>query len=71
MHTGAISGDDDKLKAALGRIQELETQLKDVTTDRDRLQAALALQTASLSPEAKDNVAADTSAAESSAKEKK
>lgn len=71
VHTGAISGDDDKLKAALGRIQELETQLEEVTTDRDRLQAALALQTASLSPEAKDNVADDTSAAESSAKAKK
>ncbi|HHJ4263650.1 TPA: HI1506-related protein [Klebsiella pneumoniae] len=41
VHTGAISGDDDKLKAALERIQELETQLEDVTTDRDRLQAAL------------------------------
>ena len=56
---------------ALGRIQELETQLEDVTTDRDRLQAALALQTASLSPEAKDNAADDTAAAESSAKAKK
>ncbi|STX11666.1 Uncharacterised protein [Klebsiella pneumoniae] len=71
VHIGAVSGDDDKLKAALGRIQELEVQLAELTTDRDRLQAALALQTASLSPEAKDNAADDTAAAESSAKAKK
>ncbi|VUS84901.1 HI1506-related protein [Klebsiella spallanzanii] len=71
VHTGAVSGDDDKLKAAQGRIQELESQLEEVTTDRDRLQAALALQAASLAPEAKDNAADDAAVAESSAKTKK
>ncbi|HCU2117806.1 TPA: hypothetical protein OUI25_001239 [Klebsiella pneumoniae] len=71
VHLGPVSGDSDELKAALERIQELETQLEEVTTDRDRLQAALALQTASLSPEAKDNAADDTAAVDSSAKAKK
>lgn len=41
VHIGALSGDDDKLKAALGRVQELESRLEEVTTDRDRLQAEL------------------------------
>ncbi len=71
VHTGSISGDDDKLKAALGHVQELEGQLQEVTADRDRLQAALALRTASLSPEAKENPAEDTAAADTSAKAKK
>lgn len=68
VHLGPVSGDVDKLKAALGRVQELESQLEDVTTDRDRLQAALALKTVSLSPGEKDNAVDDTAAAESSAK---
>ena len=55
VHLGAVSGDDDKLKIAQGRIQELEavvlqlnddaaglkSQLAEVTADRDRLQEAL------------------------------
>jgi hypothetical protein len=32
VHLGAVSGDDDKLKAALGRIQELEASWR-LTTD--------------------------------------
>ncbi|EOV5856876.1 TPA: HI1506-related protein [Klebsiella quasipneumoniae] len=71
VHIGALSGDDDKLKAAQGRIQELEIQLEEVTTDRDRLQAALALQTASLSPAVEDNAADSAEAADSSPKAKK
>jgi hypothetical protein len=34
VHLGAVSGDDDKLKAALGRFRSW-IQLEDVTTDRD------------------------------------
>lgn len=82
VHLGPVSGDDDKLKAALGRVQELETvvlqlkedsvglmdQLVEMTADRDRLQAALALKTVSLSPGEKDSAVDDTAAAESSAK---
>ncbi|MCW9410983.1 HI1506-related protein [Klebsiella quasipneumoniae] len=85
VHLGAVSGDDDKLKIAQGRIKELEavvlqlnddaaglkSQLAEVTADRDRLQEALtAVGSASVS-EVKDNAADDTAAAESSAKAKK
>lgn len=82
VHIGAVSGDDDKLKAALGRVQELEAavlqlnddatglkaQLAGITADRDRLQAELVLQSARLSPEAPDNAADNIAAVESSAK---
>ncbi|HBY8541802.1 TPA: hypothetical protein MJC14_005940, partial [Klebsiella pneumoniae] len=57
-----VSGDDDKLKTALARIQELEVQLKDVTSDRDLLLVTLELQKASQSPAASDNAADDTTA---------
>ena len=62
VHLGAGSGDDDKLKTALARIQELEVQLKDVTSDRDLLLVTLELQKASQSPAASDNAADDTTA---------
>ncbi|HBV3344956.1 TPA: HI1506-related protein [Klebsiella variicola subsp. variicola] len=71
VHLGAVSGDDDKLKNALARIQELEVQLKDVTSDRDLLLVTLELQKASQSPEVKDNAADDTASADTTAKAKK
>lgn len=85
VHTGSISGDDDKLKTALGRIQELEavvqqlnddaaglkSQLDEMTTDRDRLQEALTTAGSTSVTEAKDNAADDTAAADTSAKTKK
>lgn len=85
VHLGAISGDDDKLKIAQGRIQELEavvlqlnddaaglkSQLAEVTADRDRLQEALTAAGSASVSEVKDNAADDTAAAESSAKAKK
>lgn len=85
VHTGAISGDDDKLKAALGRVQELETvvlqlkedsvglmdQLVEMTADRDRLQEALTAAGSPSDTEAKEIAADDTAAADSSAKAKK
>ncbi|CAH5594523.1 HI1506-related protein [Klebsiella pneumoniae] len=85
VHIGALSGDDDKLKAALGRVEELETvvlQLKDdsvglmaqlveMTADRDRLQEALTAAGSAPVSEVKENAADDTAAAESSAKAKK
>ncbi|WP_462150965.1 HI1506-related protein [Klebsiella pneumoniae] len=71
VHIGALSGDDDKLKAALGRVQELESQLEEVTTDRDRLQEALTAAGSASVTEAKDNAAEDTAAADTSAKAKK
>lgn len=84
VHIGAVSGDDDKLKNALGRIQELEavvqqlnddaaglkSQLDEMTADRDRLQEALTAAGSASVTEVKDN-AADTAVAESSAKTKK
>ncbi|SAX58925.1 Uncharacterised protein [Klebsiella variicola] len=85
VHLGAVSGDDDKLKIAQGRIQELEavvlqlnddaaglkTQLAEVTADRDRLQEALTAAGSASVSEVKENAADDTAAAESSAKAKK
>ncbi|VUS34190.1 HI1506-related protein [Klebsiella spallanzanii] len=85
VHIGALSGDDDKLKAALGRVEELETvvlQLKDdsvglmaqlveMTADRDRLQEALTAAGSASVSEAKENATDVTAAAESSAKAKK
>ena len=85
VHIGALSGDDDKLKAALGRVEELEAvilQLKDdsvglmaqlveMTADRDRLQEALTAAGSAPVSEVKENAADDTAAAESSAKAKK
>ncbi|EOV6201686.1 MULTISPECIES: HI1506-related protein [Klebsiella] len=85
VHLGAVSGDDDKLKIAQGRIQELEavvlqlnddaaglkSQLAEVTADRDRLQEALTAAGSASVSEVKDNAADDTAAAESSAKAKK
>lgn len=85
VHTGAISGDDDKLKAALGRVQELEAivlqlnddaaglkaQLAEITAGRDRLQEALTVAGSASVSEAKETAADDTAAAESSAKAKK
>ncbi|AZJ03489.1 MULTISPECIES: HI1506-related protein [Klebsiella pneumoniae complex] len=85
VHLGAVSGDDDKLKIAQGRIQELEavvlqlnddaaglkSQLAEVTADRDRLQEALAAAGSASVSEVKENAADDTAAAESSAKAKK
>lgn len=71
VHIGALSGDDDKLKAALGRVQELESQLEEVTADRDRLQEALTAAGSASVSEVKENAADDTAAAESSAKVKK
>lgn len=85
VHIGALSGDDDKLKAALGRVQELETvvlqlkedsvglmdQLVEMTADRDRLQEALTAAGSAPVSEVKENAADDTAAAESSAKAKK
>ncbi|AUV93367.1 MULTISPECIES: HI1506-related protein [Klebsiella] len=84
VHIGALSGDDDKLKAAQGRIQELETvalqlkedsvglmqQLLEVTADRDRLQAELTVSGSVPVPEVKDN-AADGTAGSASAPEAK
>lgn len=85
VHLGAVSGDDDKLKIAQGRIQELEavvlqlnddaaglkSQLAEVTADRDRLQEALTAAGSASVSEVKENSADDTAAAESSAKAKK
>ncbi|HDH1795883.1 TPA: hypothetical protein PIV86_005417, partial [Klebsiella quasipneumoniae subsp. similipneumoniae] len=85
VHIGALSGDDDKLKAALGRIQELEAvvlqlkedsvglmnQLVEMTADRDRLQEALTAAGSAPVSEVKENAVDDTAAAESSAKAKK
>lgn len=85
VHLGAVSGDDDKLKIAQGRIQELEavvlqlnddaaglkSQLAEVTADRDRLQEALTAAGSASVSEVKENAANDTAAAESSAKAKK
>lgn len=85
VHLGAVSGDDDKLKIAQGRIQELEavvlqlnddaaglkSQLAEVTADRDRLQEALTAAGSASVSEVKDNAADDTAAAESSAKAKR
>lgn len=85
VHLGAVSGDDDKLKIAQGRIQELEavvlqlnddaaglkSQLAEVTADRDRLQEALTAAGSASVSEVKENAADDTAAAEFSAKAKK
>lgn len=85
VHLGPVSGDDDKLKAALGRVQELETvvlqlkedsvglmdQLVEMTADRDRLQEALTAVGSPSDTEAKEIAADDTAAADSSAKAKK
>lgn len=85
VHLGAVSGDDDKLKIAQERIQELEavvlqlnddaaglkSQLAEVTADRDRLQEALTAAGSASVSEVKENAADDTAAAESSAKAKK
>ncbi|HBW3451745.1 TPA: hypothetical protein MEZ01_001798 [Klebsiella pneumoniae] len=85
VHLGPVSGDDDKLKAALGRVQELETvvlqlkedsvglmgQLVEMTADRDRLQEALTAAGSPSDTEAKEIAADDTAAADSSAKAKK
>ena len=85
VHLGAVSGDDDKLKIAQGRIQELEavvlqlnddaaglkSQLAEVTADRDRLQEALTAAGSASVSEVKEKAADDTAAAESSAKAKK
>ncbi|GAA6560564.1 MULTISPECIES: HI1506-related protein [Klebsiella pneumoniae complex] len=85
VHLGAVSGDDDKLKIAQGRIQELEavvlqlnddaaglkSQLAEVTADRDRLQEALTAAGSASVSEVKENAADDTAVAESSAKAKK
>ncbi|EOA8042395.1 HI1506-related protein [Klebsiella pneumoniae] len=85
VHLGAVSGDDDKLKIAQGRIQELEavvlqlnddaaglkSQLAEVTADRDRLQEALTAAGSASVSEVKENAADDTAAAKSSAKAKK
>ncbi|MDX6867431.1 hypothetical protein SJZ70_27950, partial [Klebsiella pneumoniae] len=85
VHLGTVSGDDDKLKIAQGRIQELEavvlqlnddaaglkSQLAEVTADRDRLQEALTAAGSASVSEVKEKGADDTAAAESSAKPKK
>ncbi|WP_195481845.1 HI1506-related protein [Klebsiella oxytoca] len=85
VHIGAVSGDDDKLKTALGRIQELEavvqqlnddavglkSQLDEMTADRDRLQEALTTAGSASVTEEKDKAAEDTAAADTSAKAKK
>ncbi|MCR1228292.1 HI1506-related protein [Klebsiella quasipneumoniae] len=84
VHIGALSGDDDKLKAAQGRIQELEAvvlqlredsvslmqQLLEVTADRDRLQDELTVSGSVPVPEVKDN-AADGTEGSASAQEAK
>lgn len=85
VHLGAVSGDDDKLKIAQGRIQELEavvlqlnddaaglkSQLAEVTADRDRLQEALTAAGSVSVSEVKEHAADDTAVAKSSAKAKK
>ena len=85
VHLGTVSGDDDKLKIAQGRIQELEavvlqlnddaaglkSQLAEVTADRDRLQEALTAAGSASVSEVKEHAADDTAVAESSAKAKK
>ncbi|HIH9847658.1 TPA: HI1506-related protein [Klebsiella pneumoniae] len=85
VHLGTVSGDDDKLKIAQGRIQELEavvlqlnddaaglkSQLAEVTADRDRLQEALTAAVSASVSEVKEHAADDTAVAESSAKAKK
>ena len=74
VHIGAVSGDDDKLEAAQGRIQELESvvlqlkedsvgltnQLVEMTADRDRLQEALTAAGSTSVQEVKDNGADNT-----------
>lgn len=74
VHLGAVSGDDDKLKIAQGRIQELEavvlqlnddaaglkSQLAEVTADRDRLQEALTAAGSASVSEVKENGADNT-----------
>ncbi|EPI4979094.1 HI1506-related protein [Raoultella planticola] len=71
VHIGALSGDDDKLKAAQGRIQALEAvilqlkedsvglmqELLEVTADRDRLQAELTVSGGVPVPEVSDDIA--------------
>ena len=85
VHLGAVSGDDDKLKIAQGRIQELEavvlqlnddaaglkSQLAEVTADRARLQEALTAAGSASVSEVKEHAADDTAVAKSSAKAKK
>ena len=85
VHLGAVSGDDDKLKIAQGRIQELEavvlqlnddaaglkSQLAEVTADRDRLQEALTAAGSASVSEVKEHAADETAVAKSSAKAKK
>lgn len=85
VHLGAVCGDDDKLKIAQGRIQELEavvlqlnddaaglkSQLAEVTADRDRLQEALTAAGSASVSEVKEHAADDTAVAESAAKAKK
>ncbi|HCB3377060.1 HI1506-related protein [Klebsiella pneumoniae] len=85
VHLGAVSGDDDKLKIAQGRIQELEavvlqlnddaaglkSQLAEVTADRDRLQEALTAAGSASVSEVKEHAADDTAVAKSAAKAKK
>lgn len=85
VHLGAVSGDDDKLKIAQGRIQELEavvlqlnddaaglkSQLAEVTADRDRLQEALTAAGSASVSEVKEHAADDTAVAKSVAKAKK
>ncbi len=74
VHIGPVSGDDDKLKAAMGRVEELETvvlQLKDdsvglmaqlveMTAERDRLREALTAAGSTSVQEVKDNGADNT-----------
>lgn len=85
VHLGTVSGDDDKLKIAQGRIQELEavvlqlnddaaglkSQLAEVTADRDRLQEALTAAGSASVSEVKEHAADDTAVAKSAAKAKK
>ncbi|HBS7297194.1 TPA: hypothetical protein MAQ23_000946 [Klebsiella pneumoniae] len=84
VHLGPVSGDDDKLKAALGRVQELETvvlqlkedsvglmqELVEMTADRDRLQAELTVSGGVPVPEVSDD-AAGNAAGSASAPEAK
>ena len=84
VHLGPVSGDDDKLKAAQGRIQELETvvlqlkedsvglmqELVEMTADRDRLQAELTVSGGVPVPEVSDD-AAGNAAGSASAPEAK
>ncbi|HHT5699117.1 TPA: HI1506-related protein [Klebsiella oxytoca] len=84
VHLGPVSGDDDKLKAAQVRIQELETvvlqlkedsvglmqELVEMTADRDRLQAELTVSGGVPVPEVSDD-AAGNAAGSASAPEAK